>query len=124
MRVLSRLVFDEIIAGTSTTWYTATEHNAILGAPDRFGIHAIVTDTAGTNNPKLTVWGQTSGDGQHWIDIEANPAIDNQLFTAGQYYGQVAGVLPPFLAYVRLAMSLTGTNPSCRLKLYVCGRSL
>lgn len=120
MLYFSTLVFDEIIVGTGTTWYTSAEFNAQLGSADMLALCAWVSYVSG-NVPTLTCQAEHSPDGEHWAPEAATPAINagiagpDQVITASPHHQH--------LALVRYAVTLNGMSPKCRLKLYVSGRT-
>lgn len=130
MRILAEQLFDKDIAGAGVTWYTGAEYNDVLGAADALVFQVLVANVSGTF-PTLTVGVEHSSDNQHWVsimpvsqtgvpEIDALPISDNQSLMIYKD-GFENGVL---LAYIRLAVSLGGSDPACRLKLFACGRTL
>lgn len=114
-------VFDEIITGTSTTWYTSSVHNAALGQSDLLGFIAEVTNVSGLS-PGLSAWIDLSGDNRNWF-LSQTPGgdlvIPDPLLVEGamaQTFRWTGG--GPF---ARLRIVLTGTSPQCRLR--VCATS-
>ena len=63
MLSLHAQVFDEIITGTTSTWYTSSQFYEAVGASDTWSIHACASFVSGTN-PTLTVYAEHSSDGQ------------------------------------------------------------
>lgn len=122
MRVFNIQVFDTVITGTSTTWYSRSEFDGHLAQADGLVIHACVSNVGGTT-PTLTIVSEHSPDSENWIATGAseinNVAIaNNASFSAGNF-GFTSANLG---AYVRYRITLGGTNPQCRLKLFVTGR--
>lgn len=128
MLLQSFSIFDEIITGTGTTWYTPSDLNAVLGQPDALAIQVATTLVSGTS-PTLRMAVEHSGDGRAFLPRVATPEINNTSITndksvsvtAGEQFGYTPGT--SLLAYVRLAISLGGTNPRCRLRILVTGRN-
>lgn len=125
MRQINLEIFDEIVTGTGTTWYTSSDHHAALGGADGLIVQACTSLISGSS-PTLTVAAEHSADGRAFVALEATPQINGSAVTEGGVYvgrtlfpasGQTA------LAFVRLAVTLGGTTPQCRLKLAVTGRS-
>lgn len=120
MRVANFQVFDDFISGTGAIWYSSADLNRSLGQADMYAIHAVATNVAGTS-PTLTVGAQYSSDGQNWFspqnDINAQPLVNG-----GSLVGFNAGSTP-LGANIRFQISLGGTSPQCRLKLYFTGRT-
>lgn len=124
MRIQTLQVFDQFIKDTTTTWYSESQYNNVIGRADFFAIQAYATSvTAGAT---LTVTTQISADSQNWIagnllGPEINGADIAATPTQVGYFYPFAGI--PMAAYVRLAVALGGASPECRLKLYVTLRS-
>jgi hypothetical protein len=121
MRVYNLQVFDDTISGTSTTWYSNGDFNRSLGAADELALAAHVASVSGTS-PTLTVQVEHCADGVSWrstpsAEISAG-ALTNDVVLVGMR--TTATVLLPF---VRMKITLGGTTPACRLKLYVTGRA-
>jgi hypothetical protein len=123
MLALRADVFDEIITGTSTTWYSSSAHNATLGRPDFLLFIAVATRVSGVS-PGLSVWIDTSPDNRSWslsttaggdIAIAAPSLTEGAMAQAWSWTGG-----GPF---VRLRIVLAGTDPQCRLKVAVTGRT-
>jgi hypothetical protein len=125
MRIQTLQVFDQFITGTSTTFYSGSQYNDVIGRADFFSIQAYATSVAAGST--LSVTTEISIDSENWImgnligpeingaNIVSTPAV------AGYYYPYGGAVGLP--AHARLAINLGGSTPSCRLKLYVTLRS-
>jgi hypothetical protein len=112
-------VFDEFIKGTSGVWYSSSDFNERLGDADILFLQAIPTRVAGTE-PKLTVATQHSGDSENWVD--AGPtAIDDETLDEDE---ALAGGSALLARFVRLKITLGGTDPECRLVLHASLRAL
>lgn len=120
MRVAALEVFDDIINGTGTYWYTPAHLNEQLGT-DVFAIQAVASQISSAA-PGLWVELQTSANGVDWYTY-GGPLISATLANDGSYWGSGGGLFIPILTMVRFRISLGGTNPSCRLKLYFTGRA-
>jgi uncharacterized ParB-like nuclease family protein len=118
MRLFGQQVFDDAISGTGKTWYSPARYDELLGRADMLAIMAVVTGLTGTT-PSLTLAAEHSANGRNWHEIDT---LTVGLSNDAAYYGTVP-LWPRLLARVRLRATLTGTDPSCRLKLYVTGRS-
>lgn len=124
MRTATYLVFDNVISGTVTTWYSAAEFNRLVGRADFFAVQTYVTNVSGTS-PTLTVTSDMSADSQNWVatgvtEISAQ-AINSVPSASGSNNGQTSSYLA---ANVRFKITLGGTTPACRLKLYVTTRTV
>src|SRR6185503_12598294 len=104
--VVSEKVFDDVINGTSTTWYSPVSLNDRLGRGDYFGVQASVTGLTGTS-PTMTVQLQHSGDNQNWVSTAA-PEISTSIANDTSYAGSRSGIV--FMNFVRVAIALGGTN--------------
>lgn len=124
MREFTVQVFDETITGTSTTWYTSATFNDLLGSADELIVHAVADGVSGTV-PTLTVGVDHSCNGIDWINVgwTASTLTGQTLANDTTYYGFFPTFFPPLLTYARLRVFLGGTTPSCRLKVFACGRA-
>jgi hypothetical protein len=121
MRLYHMQIFDDLIEGTSSAWYSGAEYNDVLGSADYIVVSAVVTGLGGS--PTLTVSSEDSGDALHWIpaptaEINGVTLTANDTVYSGVVFGQ-GGIL---LSLVRFKITLGGTTPKCRLKLYATGR--
>lgn len=120
MRTLTILAFDEIIAGTGNTWYTPDSYHAEIGACDFLVIMAATSGASGTS-PTLTCQFEHSADGRNWLPNGTTPEINGfGIANDASTWGAPAN---PFLRFVRVKITLGGTNPACRLKLFINGRA-
>ncbi len=122
MRDLNILAFDDIVAGTSTTWYTPSPLNEALGTADVIVLHAVPTMVSGTS-PTLTCTVEHSADGRSWNAMESAPAINAAALVTGTSLLGTGTTNSP-LQRVRVKITLGGTSPQCRLKLYATTRLL
>ncbi len=120
MRLVSMQIFDDTISTTSATFTTPKELYTVLGAADNFGLQAVVTGVS-SPSPTLTVQAEHSADGQNWLAVAA-AEISTTLAENTAYFGWRDGLLPLLLSHLRFKITLTGTSPECRLKLFFCGR--
>lgn len=121
MRIVNIEIFDEIISGTGTTWYSPAELNHKLGAADVFAVQATTTMVLG-GFPTVTVQGQHSADDQNWI-ATPSPEINWFMSEGSTIIGGQTASSVLLLANLRFAISLGGTSPQCRLKLWFTGRA-
>jgi hypothetical protein len=119
MKAISGLVFDEIISGAGTTWYTAAALYDGLGQTDFLGMQACFRGVTGTS-PTATIQVEHSADGQNWLNAQASPEISTAIANDTSFNGLC--VFAMLFSYVRLRISLGGTSPQCFLKVYVTGR--
>lgn len=123
MRTFVVTAFDELIAGTSGTWYTPATFNESFGAADGLVLHAVTTSVAGTL-PTLTCQVEHSGDARTWVSANPIAEIPQQAIVEGGSLSGVANILSPvLLKFVRVRVSLGGTAPGCRLKVHITGRT-
>lgn len=122
MRVATYLVFDQAIAGTSTTYYSSAQFNRQLGEADFYAVQAYTTNVSGS--PTLNVQSQYSADGQNWLPV-APPDISTTITSGASVAGSNLGLTANMpTAFVRFAISFTaGTSPSCNLKLFFTAHS-
>ncbi len=122
MRKQVILVFDDFINGT-TSVYTPSQLNDVLGRSDQIAAHAVSDQASGTS-PTITVRIQASGDNRNFDDKAGSALIATSNLTANatnSHHGADGGSTQND-AYVRLAITLGGTSPSAHVKLYVCLR--
>ena len=123
MLVILQEVLNAPISGTgSTTVYTPSELNSVLAQGETFWVSARTTQVSGTS-PTITVAIEHSNDGVNWTN-KATP-ISAQSLSANAvnlHYGQDTGSTPTG-GFVRLAITLAGTNPSGQVQVIVAGRA-
>lgn len=121
MRVAALEIFDDIISGTAGTWYTPAQHNETLST-DAFAVQACTSQVAATTT--LTVTMQTSGDGQNWTEFSPDIGPTGVANDGSYWASRGPNAFASWFGLVRFKITLGGTNPACRLKLYFTGRSL
>ncbi len=121
MRDFSQLVFDDTINGTAGVWYTPTTLNDDLGRADALTVQAVTTGVSGTS-PTLTVVIEHSGDGRIWATA-ATPISAASMTNGATYAGRIGFNSAALMQFVRLKITMAGTNPAGRVKLYATGRS-
>jgi hypothetical protein len=119
MRKFNVQVFDEIITGTGTSWYTSTEFNEPLGSADLLTLQAITTLVAGTS-PTLTIAAEHSADGANFVEYPSAVFGPTAIASEGTY-DSLFGYGEPLLPRVRFKLTLGGTTPACRVRLWVTG---
>lgn len=124
MLTFHELVFDDIITGTGTTWYTASGDLAQrIGKADALVFQACTSFVSGTS-PSLTVTVQHSPEGEDGTWKNADTSTYSGTVTNGGAVSGSSGLFfPNLLGFIRLGFFLTGTSPQCRVKLFVTGRS-
>jgi hypothetical protein len=123
MRLFTLEVFDDVISGTGTNWYSTAMHNSILGSADVFAIQAVTTGVSGTT-PTLTVRLQSAADAENWANAAGTAEINAQgIANETSLVGTNSADPGMIQANVRLQISLGGTSPKCRLRLYVTGHA-
>lgn len=120
MQIYNLKVFDDVIAGTGRTWYSSDEYNELLGAADWMVVGAVVSAIGGTS-PQLQVTVQGSCDNDTWEETGGYVVVSTAIAASGLYFGTELG--NPFPSYIRLALTLGGTSPQCRVQLYATGRA-
>jgi hypothetical protein len=117
VRVQSREVFDNVISGAGP-WYTSESLASDLGQCDVIALHAVPTAVS-SPAPTLTIQPEYSADGQNWY----NPGTTFINWSIVSGSSVVAGVSNWPMSRVRFKVTMSGTSPKCRLKLYFTGRS-
>jgi hypothetical protein len=123
-RSLMTRALDTVIMGSSAV-YTDVSLNEILGAPDAMAIHAVTDQVTGTS-VTLTCAVESSGDNRFFVAKNSTPEIDAESLSTTattSLMGYEPGTNPSS-GYVRIRVQLGGTNPTARISLYVCGRTL
>jgi S1-C subfamily serine protease len=115
MRLFTEQVFDMVLSGTGP-WHTSDALTEVLGSPDAFAVQAVATGVS-TPAPTLTVVAEHSADSQNWHP-SPSPAI-NQAISNGSTFAGAGQVL---LGRMRFKVTMSGSSPACRLKVYVTGR--
>lgn len=114
--------FEEFVVGTASV-YTGAQFNESLGMYDMVAIQAVVDQVAGTS-PDLTVAIEGSNDQRNWVAKNGTAEISAEPLSSSAtnvFVGTDAGSTPS-LAFVRLKITLGGTNPSAHVKISVCLR--
>ena len=119
MLIFNADVFNEVITGTSTTWFSYPSFNGTIGTADTAQVYAYSTNVTGTGT-QLNLWVDGSNDGHLWFGI-ANLLSGTNLQNGLVQQAVLAQVNP---AFMRLRFTLIGlATGQCQLKLSVTGRS-
>lgn len=131
MLILHADVFEEMITGTATNWYSYAQFNAAIGSADRLEVAGLVTNISGT--VVVNCYPEHSIDGRVWTlsptatSVFSTSSV-NSLNNGVVLWGQLWGPNNPngFDAgsFCRLRITLSGNSPQCRLKLTAAGRSV
>lgn len=121
MRTLIQQVFDRWIGGSSGVWHTSPDLEGLLGQSDFYAIQASITNLEGVL-PKLTVLSEHSSDGKHWAPT-GTTEIDNVLMLPDAIIVGASASDVVLGARLRFRITLSGSNPRCRLKLFFTGRA-
>lgn len=122
MLTYTELVFSEYVTGT-TTVYTSAAVNSRLARTNQLTIQSNI-DQVATGTTAFTVQIQHSNDERNFVDKAGSPEINRTTFTGSVPYvnfGYDAGTTPT-MGFVRLAITLAGTNPGANVKIYASGR--
>ena len=112
--------FNDVINGT-TTVYTPTKLNEVLGQTDKLSVQAVADQTSGTS-PTLKVDIEHSNDQRNWaVKTAAIAATSIPAGATTPLFGNDPGTTPTG-GFVRLALTLGGTTPAAHVKVTVCGR--
>jgi hypothetical protein len=126
MRQAQWLVFDEYVVGSTTPSMTNQDLNSKLGTYDQLAIQAVVDNVTAVTAIKVQI--MHSADGRVWMAKNATGGqgagtaeIVVGAPSAGQttYFGSDPGTTPT-LAFVQLAVTVTGTGAHVRV--YVTAR--
>jgi len=122
MMVYCQEVWNEPITGTAAH-YTTPELYETLAQAESFALFVRVSQGSGTT-PSLTVVLEHSNDGMNWED-KATFLSSQNITTAsvGTYWADDDGTSDVGGCFMRLRISLGGTNPSAHLQMTLTGRS-
>ena len=112
--------FNDSLQGTTTT-YSPTRFNEVLGSFDKLAIQMIAEQPGGTS-PTFTVALEHSNDQRNWVSKSTLISAQAVSTSAPTVVSASDAGTTPTMAFVRLAVTMGGTTPSCRLKILVCGR--
>lgn len=121
MRKLAILAFDDFIM-SATTVYTPQSLNDVLGMYDKLTAQVVCDGFTGSAH-QIAVAIEYSVDQRNWIAKAGSamiPAASVSVATPSLVGGDTSSV--GNLAYVRLAITLSGTTPTLHCKLWVTGR--
>ena len=122
MVVIERLIFDDVIEGT-TDVYTDPKLNAELGSPNKFTLVGFASQSSGTS-PTLTVQAEVSvGDERYWSNLQGTPEINGTALstTVRTSFGSTPNI-ESSTGRMRFRLALGGTAPKSRVQLYFTGR--
>ena len=121
MREYTLTVFDENIVGTGP-WFSSSQYNDALGLADTFVGQTIVESVSNTS-ATLTIDMQHSCNGLDWLSLTgfSGPIGGNDATNLLTYGGDYTFGSP--LSLMRFKISLSSAAASCRLKIFVCGRT-
>ncbi|MBL9024986.1 MAG: hypothetical protein JNL21_22510 [Myxococcales bacterium] len=118
------LVFDDAVVGTSPV-FTADHFELLLGSCSRVALQALVDGVTGTL-PTLSVLAEHTLDGRSWRSVSpgGTPEINRETLDPIRTNNAsgVAAYTSPRFPRMRFRVTLGGTNPSARVKLYATGR--
>lgn len=123
MRSVSLQIFDDVINGTTTSWYSGAQLNPILGAIDTYALQ-VCTTFVGTPAPTLTVTSQHSADNQNWFNL-GDDIAGTVIANDQSYWKWRDGVITTtgIMANLRFRITLSGTSGArARVRLYFTGR--
>jgi hypothetical protein len=119
MLLFCQNVYDRKLSGTDTD-YTPPELYRLVASACKLLV-AVRTTQGGGTSPKVTVALEHSNDSVNWT--QKTSLASGSVSAAGidVYYGYDDGT-EPLGTFARLAVSLTGTNPSAHVSINLCGR--
>lgn len=122
MRLASILVFDQIVRGT-TEAVSAPEHNDALGKADELTYEFEVEDAGGTS-PTLSARHLHSNSGRRFIGL-SNLVTNQALSPASSAlpYRDIKTQSGPLGALGQVGITLGGTDPWARVRVWACTRS-
>lgn len=122
MRLFNLRVYKGTQYGTTAT-YSASEFDGVLGSAERLAVHCRVWRASGTT-PKLTVNLEESNDGANWVPKTTALVNQETLSTTGETALMAVATKATMsgAAFVRLAVSLFGSDNVADVQIIVCGR--
>src|SRR5690349_17722063 len=123
MRIFQAKVFDGYIRGTGAV-FTQTADSELIGSAERLVFYAVMNGVSGTS-PSLTIQLENSPDGTRWLNQATGPEVSAMLNPGdNSAYGTSAqSTTIPMAAYIRMRITLGGTDPGGYLRLWLNGRS-
>jgi hypothetical protein len=114
MLSFATLVFDDIITGSTSTWYTPASFNDALGSVEFLALHAVTTYVS--SSPNLSCLFEHSGNGRDWLGtahgIDGEPISNGASLVARFTTADLQS-----LGRIKVVLSAG----QCRLKLYAAG---
>jgi hypothetical protein len=125
MLAFNKLIFDNTISGTAGTWYSPCVYDEILGSADAVFLMVHAMGVSGTS-PTITCRLEHSANGRSFKEVSGTAEINAQALVTDTAIKSTSPTslvtLTPYLRFVRLKVTLGGTSPSARLKIYATGR--
>ena len=118
MRAFNQLVFDQTVRGT-TEVVSSMEYADLLGKADDLVYEVEVDDSSGTT-PTLTLRHLHSVSGRGFIGLAA---IVSGASIASPPYRNVAAQAGPLGGLGQVGITLAGTNPVARVRVWATGRT-
>jgi hypothetical protein len=124
MLAFNKLVFDNTISGTAGAWYSPCVYDDLLGTADALHLMVHSMGVTGTS-PTITCRLEHSANGRNWSQVSGTAEINAQALVIDTAIGSATPALEtitPYLRFVRVKITLGGTSPSARLRIYAIGR--
>lgn len=118
MRAFNTLVMDQVVRGTTEVTSPA-EFDDQLGKADTLSVEVEVEDSSGTS-PTLTARMLHSNSGKDFVGLSNFIAAAS---ISSLPYRDLETITGPLGAKLRVGITLGGTNPSGRVRVWVCGRT-
>lgn len=122
MQLFHTLVFDDAIEGI-TSVYSDSRFNAEIGSADKLQVMGVVSQVSGTS-PTITVQLEHSADNRNFVNKSSTAEIDGTALSTSAITvvkGYDAGS-EPLGGRARLRITLGGTSPKARVRLWITGR--
>jgi hypothetical protein len=113
MLSFATLVFDDIITGSTSTWYTPASFNDALGSVEFLALHAVTTYVSG--DPVLDCIFEHSGNGRDWLTTSRG--IEGSIANGASLVERFTTADLQSLGRIKVVLSAG----QCRLKLYAAG---
>lgn len=120
MRLFNILVMDQMVRGTAET-VSALEFADTLGKADSIVYEIEVEDASGTT-PTISVRHLHCNSGKAFVGLP-NIVTTASIATGSLPYRDVKTVSAPLAGLGQVGVTLGGTSPVARVRIWACGRS-
>lgn len=112
--------FSDFIYGDDGDVYSPTELNDVLGRYDQLAVQ-LIADQADSGSATLAAKLEESTDGRNWSERAGGLTAQTLSATATKVFSFADSGTRPFMAYVRLKLTINAGHDA-NVKAYACGR--